>query len=93
MLMSLSSTNSTVCPAGRSLLTAKSKARAGTLRSGRSDERSSSLEAPPVSLIIRSGLVAVSFGVNGSLIRFFDSSTAAGRILAANLTTASGDWG
>jgi hypothetical protein len=91
MLMSLSSTKSTVCPGGRSRLIDKSKVRSGTLRNGES-EGSSSLEAPPVSWITRSGAIVVDFGV-GSRIWSLESSTSAGRMWAANFMATSGDWG
>jgi len=76
MLMSLSSTNSTVCPGERSRLPDKSEVLAGTLREGES-EASVSSATPPVSCMIGSDFIAVGFGVKGSLIWSLDSSTSA----------------
>jgi len=94
MLMSLSSTNSTVCPGGRSPLTDESELRSGDLCEGEFEGSVLPLEAvPPVSWIIGSDLVVTALGVKGNLIWFLESSIPAWRMLAANLVAASGDWG
>lgn len=89
MLMSLSSTNSTVCSGVRSRLTDKFKVRSGLLRNGESGV--SSLEASIFSRIIGSDLIVVGLEADGSLMWSFESSTSARRMLAANLLVTSGD--